>query len=65
MNSSPEPAHYPKTVIVVVVVAPIVVVAGSGTAVFWLIVPGTAPQLGSPNPYSMPRKDEVTEYLLP
>ena len=52
-------------VIVVAVVAPIVVVAGSGTAVFWLIVPGTAPQLGSPNPSSMPRKDEVTEYLLP
>ena len=64
MNSSPEPAHYPKTVIVVVVVAPIVVVAGRGTAVFWLIVPGTAPQSGSPTPSSMPRKDEVTEYLL-
>ena len=35
LQSSPEPAHYPKTVVVVVVDAAIVDEAGSGTAVYW------------------------------
>ena len=64
VNSSPEPAHYPKTVVVVAVVAAIVVVAGSGAAVIRIVDPGTPPQSGSPTPSSMPRKNEVTEYLL-
>ena len=65
VKSSPEYADYPKTVIVVAVVAAVVVVANRGTAVIRIVAPGTAPQSGSPSPSSTPRKNKGTEYLFP
>ncbi len=56
----PERADNTKTNIVVDVVAlrPIVVVAKRGTAVFRIVVPGTAPQSGSPTPSLLPQPSE-------
>jgi hypothetical protein len=64
IKSTPGTAHHAKTVVVVDVVAPIVVVAVSGTAVIWIVVPRTAPRSGSPVPSSMPHECEGTEYLF-
>ena len=44
LKSSPEYADYPKTDIVVAVVAAVVVETESGTAVNRIVAPGTAPQ---------------------
>jgi hypothetical protein len=61
----PGAATDAETDIVVDVVAPVdVVVAVSGTAVIRVVVPGTAPQSGSPDPSSIPRPYEGTEYLF-
>jgi len=55
IKSNPSTAHHPKTVVVVAV---------SGTAVIWIVVPRTAPQSGSPIPSSMPHECEGIEYLF-
>ena len=44
LKSSPEYADYPKTAIVVAEAAAEVVDTVSGTAVIWIVAPGTAPQ---------------------
>ena len=44
LQSPPEYADYPKTEIVVAVVAAVDVVAKRGTAVIRIVAPGTAPQ---------------------
>jgi hypothetical protein len=60
----PGSAHNTKTNIVVVVVARVVVVAIRGTAVFRIVVPGTAPQSGSPTPSLLSPKMEGSKYLF-
>ncbi len=65
MRSFPEQTYYPKTVIVVTILARIVVVADRGTAVIRIVTPRTAPQSGSPSPNSTPYKDKGIEYLFP
>ncbi|NJL11096.1 MAG: hypothetical protein HC908_15535 [Calothrix sp. SM1_7_51] len=64
VKSAPDRTHHTKTNIVVVVVAPIVVVARRGTAVIRIVVPGTAPQSGSPIPSLLPQPSEGSKYLL-
>jgi hypothetical protein len=49
-GSAPDGAHHPKTVVVVVVVAVVVVAVGRATVVR-IVVPATAPESGSPNPF--------------
>jgi hypothetical protein len=44
LKSSPEYADYPKTVIVVAADAADVAATESGTAVPWIVAPGTAPR---------------------
>ncbi|WP_306426881.1 hypothetical protein [Nostoc sp. CHAB 5836] len=60
----PNGADNTKTNIVVVVIARVVVVAGRGTAVFSIVVPGTAPQSGSPTPSLLSPKTERSKYLF-